>query len=141
MIALLMILCFCLGVCIGKIATEMKDKPIQSGDRNKRRECRDALCMNVSDIGSAIPTMPDHLGTEFEGDRDHQWKFWNADKTETVFLVTKSGTCVHLKDRCPGLNGADPTYPLKKYTPCKHCHKWKMNLENQKHDMSQRKNK
>ena len=123
--------------------TEMRDKSVQTGDRKVQKGCCppvDTLCLNG--IGSATTTMPDHLGTEFEGDRDvTRWKFWDADKTETVFLVTKSGTCVHLKDRCPGLNGADPTYPLKRYTLCKHCHKWKMNLENQKHDVSQRKNK
>ena len=139
--ALLMTLSFFLGLCIGKIVTEMKDKTIQRGDRNQRKECLDTPHLNVNDVGMAIPTIPDHLGTEFEGDRDvNRWKTWDADKTETVFLVTKSGTCVHLKDRCPGLNGADPAYPLKKYTLCKHCHKWKVNLENQKHE-SQRKNK
>ena len=142
-IALLMILSSCLGFCIGWMVTEMRDRSVQTGDRKVQKGCcpsGDTLCLDG--IGSATTTMiPDHLGTEFDVDRDvNRWKFWEADQTETVFLVTKSGTCVHLKDRCPGLNGTDPAYPLKKYTLCGHCRKWKIAQENQKHG-SQRKNK
>ena len=107
----------------------------KSGDRNVRGGCHNSLCVNLNDLGSATQTMPECLGTEIEGD-DRQWKFWNADKTNTVFLATKYGNCLHLIDRCPGLAGADPTRPLKEYTLCKFCNKGE-----QRRNMSQKKGK
>ena len=113
----------------------MMDKA-KSGDRNVRGECRDSLCLKVNDLGSAIQTKPECLGTEVEGD-DRQWKVWGADRTNTVFLATRHGNCLHLIDRCPGLVGADRTRPLKEYTLCKFCYKGDPKRKN----MSQKKGK
>ena len=88
-IALLMALSFLLGLCIGKLVSDMMDK-VKSGDRNVRGECHNSLCLNLNDFGSAIQNKPECLGTEVEGD-DRQWKVWGADRTNTVFLATKHG--------------------------------------------------
>ena len=132
-IALLMALSFLLGLCIGKLVSDMMDKA-KSGDRNVRGECHNSLCLNLNDFGRA--TQNECLGTEVES-AGRQWKVWNADRTNTVLLATKDGSCLHLIDCCPGLARADRTRPLKEYTLCKFCYKGDPKHKN----MSQKKGK
>ena len=126
-----MILSFCLGLCIGKM-TEMGGRLVQVRDK------KDVHDMDVGmNLNAATAVKRDHLGTGTEVDIDcevNQWKFWETEKPETVFLMTKTGTSVHLKPRCPGMNGADPEFPLKEITLCGHCRKWKIAQERRKYD-------
>ena len=134
LIALLMALSFLLGLCIGKLVSDMMDK-VKSGDRNVRGECHNSLCLNLNDFGRA--TQNECLGTEVEC-TGRQLKVWDADgTTKTVLLATQGGSCLHLIDCCSGLARSDRTRPMKEYTLCKFYFK-----EEPKHkNMSQKKGK
>ena len=133
-VALLMVLSFLLGLCIGKLISDMMDQA-KSGDRNVRGGCHNSLCVNLNDLGRA--TQNKCLGTEVEC-TGRQLKVWDADgTTKTVLLATQGGSCLHLIDCCSGLARSDRTRPMKEYTLCKFCFK-----EEPKHkNMSQKKGK